>query len=243
VLSWEKKGNWGGDDEDNDGDWNGGVGDRDGDWDGDGDGDWNGGGGGEDGEWDGDQDRNDGGGNGNWNGGDGEDERGHTEQDGDSNWNGGDGDGDGEGEDDEDARDGDEEQGPSEHAYHQHVHPFQLMTEDPEGSDYYQIGDWHDTIDEGFTIRYQPTVFTGKMMIHCHNLVHEDEGMMGIEYIHPKDDQGTNECTCADGALNGVGGQDSMVPKSTTSGAATAGYSLDTLTLTAMFSSVVVFFF
>jgi len=32
-------------------------------------------------------------------------------------------------------------------------------------------------------MRYKPTVFTGSMMIHCHRLAHEDQGMMGDEEI------------------------------------------------------------
>lgn len=88
---------------------------------------------------------------------------------------------------------------PLEHSYHQHVHPFQIVeganATDPDSTAYYQVGDWHDTLDGANAIRYQPTVFTGKMMIHCHNLVHEDEGMMATEYIHPKE-EGQNVCTC-----------------------------------------------
>lgn len=98
-------------------------------------------------------------------------------------------------------------------AYHQHVHPFQIVeganATDPDSTAYYQVGDWHDTLDGANTIRYQPTVFTGKLMIHCHNLVHEDEGMMATEYIHPKE-EGHNVCSCGEVApWDGNGGRGS----------------------------------
>merc|ERR1712066_536826 len=35
-----------------------------------------------------------------------------------------------------------------------------------------------------------PRKYTGKMMLHCHRLEHEDQGMMGIEYVHG------GECVC-----------------------------------------------
>ena len=60
------------------------------------------------------------------------------------------------------------------------------------------ISDWHDTILGGPTIRYRPTVFTGKVMIHCHILEHEDEGMMAMEYIHPANDTDGQFCTCGE---------------------------------------------
>merc|ERR1719245_1018276 len=53
--------------------------------------------------------------------------------------------------------------------------------------DYYKVGDWHDTFQrpemEGlgaFKIRTQTDVFTGKKVVHCHLLEHEDEGLMGF---------------------------------------------------------------
>ena len=79
------------------------------------------------------------------------------------------------------------------HPYHQHVHPFQLISGFRFGPpNYYQPGDWHDTIQDHGIIRYMPTVFSGKVMIHCHILTHEDEGMMGVEYINATG----NACEC-----------------------------------------------
>jgi len=66
------------------------------------------------------------------------------------------------------------------HPYHQHVYPFQLQA-NYGTSGYYQAGDWHDVIGDTGAVRYLPTVFASKLMVHCHRLEHEDTGMMGIE--------------------------------------------------------------
>ncbi|CAB9509169.1 Blue copper oxidase CueO [Seminavis robusta] len=83
------------------------------------------------------------------------------------------------------------------HPFHQHVHPFQLIdgvSSKKDSAEYYKVGDWHDTISGKVTVRFRPTVFTGKMMVHCHILVHEDTGMMGVEYIHNATDAATCKC-------------------------------------------------
>lgn len=74
------------------------------------------------------------------------------------------------------------------HPYHQHVYPFQIQsgfetTLSSSSNGYYQVGDWHDTIEgkKKGVVRFLPQRFDGKIMIHCHRLDHEDEGMMGIE--------------------------------------------------------------
>ncbi|CAB9506021.1 Blue copper oxidase CueO [Seminavis robusta] len=93
--------------------------------------------------------------------------------------------------------------GADNHPYHQHVHPFQIVggLNNNQDGPYYQVGDWHDTIEGQPVVRYSPTVFAGKMMIHCHRLDHEDEGMMRIEYIHPNSTskihpETGNSCVC-----------------------------------------------
>lgn len=67
------------------------------------------------------------------------------------------------------------------HPYHQHVYPFQLVSGD--SNTYYAIGDWHDVMKGRFDVRYSPSRYTGKLMIHCHRLVHEDRGMMAMEKV------------------------------------------------------------
>lgn len=77
--------------------------------------------------------------------------------------------------------------GANAHPLHIHVNPFQItdMPADSYNGDYFQVGDWHDTLmisDMGgnseLTVRSQLDVFTGKTVVHCHILEHEDEGMM-----------------------------------------------------------------
>lgn len=64
------------------------------------------------------------------------------------------------------------------HPYHQHVYPFQLVDNINDNTGYFQRGDWHDVIMmTGFAqtnIRYLPTRFLGRLMLHCHRLDHED---------------------------------------------------------------------
>jgi len=93
------------------------------------------------------------------------------------------------------------------HSYHQHVYPFQVVSsESKEISDYFKVGDWHDTYMYGIadlTIRYRPTVLPGKIMVHCHNSLHADRGMMAKEYVRDIRD---GQCQCeVDGSISGVG--------------------------------------
>eukprot|EP00930_Biecheleria_cincta_P067272 TRINITY_DN5375_c0_g1_i4.p1 TRINITY_DN5375_c0_g1~~TRINITY_DN5375_c0_g1_i4.p1 ORF type:complete len:654 (-),score=82.18 TRINITY_DN5375_c0_g1_i4:146-1906(-) len=79
--------------------------------------------------------------------------------------------------------------GANAHPLHMHVNPFQIisMGADTYGGGYFTTGDWHDTLlieasggASSLTLRMQSDVFTGKMVVHCHILSHEDEGMMNI---------------------------------------------------------------
>lgn len=65
--------------------------------------------------------------------------------------------------------------------YHQHVFPFQLTVVEETG--YVNVGDWHDTFPGHFTMRFSPSRFTGKMVVHCHSLKQGDQGAMGIEAV------------------------------------------------------------
>jgi len=78
------------------------------------------------------------------------------------------------------------------HPYHQHVFPFQVTS--VAETEYVKIGDWHDVLKGGFTMRFAPQKFTGKMMMHCHILEHEDQGAMGLETIG----ESTGTCFCGD---------------------------------------------
>lgn len=95
------------------------------------------------------------------------------------------------------------------HPYHQHVYPFQLVTDLGDSnrfeyreyqSDYFKPGDFHDVFmvehngrNGAVDIRYVADVHTGKIMIHCHRLTHEDRGMMAQELVVVEGD-----CSCLD---------------------------------------------
>ncbi|KAH8048863.1 ATPase [Aureococcus anophagefferens] len=65
-----------------------------------------------------------------------------------------------------------------------HINPYQLQTIDVEDETYFQVGDWHDSLafegGEDARVRMSVDTFTGKMILHCHILEHEDEGMMAV---------------------------------------------------------------
>lgn len=107
--------------------------------------------------------------------------------------------------------------GANAHPLHIHVNPYQIvdMPAASYGGGYFQIGDWHDTLmvsDVGgggrIKIRMQVDRFTGKMVVHCHILEHEDEGMMGWISISGTEgatypDQSTLDSTCYTSAFSG----------------------------------------
>ena len=61
---------------------------------------------------------------------------------------------------------------------------------------YNAVGDWHDTLKGTGSVRFRPTEFTGKVMLHCHRLIHEDLGMMAMEKVEAS---GTCSCTSRQG--------------------------------------------
>eukprot|EP00933_Yihiella_yeosuensis_P019515 TRINITY_DN15802_c0_g1_i1.p1 TRINITY_DN15802_c0_g1~~TRINITY_DN15802_c0_g1_i1.p1 ORF type:complete len:504 (-),score=55.98 TRINITY_DN15802_c0_g1_i1:299-1810(-) len=73
------------------------------------------------------------------------------------------------------------------HPLHLHVNPYQIVGDADCFEDcYFRKGDWQDTVQlhsempEGtsFVARMQLDNFIGRMVVHCHILPHEDEGMM-----------------------------------------------------------------
>ena len=102
--------------------------------------------------------------------------------------------------------------GMHEHSYHQHVYPYQLLNlpqEDDKDNAYFKIGDWQDTyLDKtqrggDVTIRYRTTDIPGKIMVHCHNTLHADSGMIQKEYVRDTTD---SACQCdIFGPINGEG--------------------------------------
>lgn len=78
------------------------------------------------------------------------------------------------------------------HPFHIHVNPFQVEEEYPDGKKRWV---WRDTylIREGQTakIRSRFRDFPGKSVLHCHNLDHEDLGMMqAIQFVQPGGEAG-----------------------------------------------------
>ena len=72
------------------------------------------------------------------------------------------------------------------HPFHIHVNPFEVTTKDASGKITCRI--WKDTIlvtpNAPVFIRSRFEDFGGKTVLHCHNLVHEDRGMMSaIEFV------------------------------------------------------------
>jgi len=103
--------------------------------------------------------------------------------------------------------------GMHEHSYHQHVYPYQLIDFPNRGDNavnsYFKVGDWHDTyLDKSqkagaVTIRYKATDIPGKIMVHCHNTLHADNGMIQKEYVRDAVNVG---CACSIfGPIAGLG--------------------------------------
>jgi len=75
------------------------------------------------------------------------------------------------------------------HPFHIHVNPFQVMRDEPEGDKAVSRKIWKDvillnpkpTIPTTIWTRY--TRYTGKFVLHCHLLDHEDQGMMELVEI------------------------------------------------------------
>jgi len=79
---------------------------------------------------------------------------------------------------------------------------------------YFRHGDWHDTLldvdgkgKSGVTtwvIRYRALDLAGKVMVHCHNTMHADSGMLAKEYVRELTDGA--QCACQiSGAITGPG--------------------------------------
>jgi FtsP/CotA-like multicopper oxidase with cupredoxin domain/peroxiredoxin len=73
------------------------------------------------------------------------------------------------------------------HPFHLHVNPFEVIRRDPETGKIVERV-WRDTVlvtdKKPVTIRVRYLDFPGKSVFHCHNLAHEDLGMMdNIEVV------------------------------------------------------------
>jgi peroxiredoxin len=73
------------------------------------------------------------------------------------------------------------------HPFHLHVNPFEVIRKDPKTGKVVERT-WRDTVlvapNRPVTIRVRYLDFPGKTVYHCHNLAHEDQGMMAnIEVV------------------------------------------------------------
>ena len=78
----------------------------------------------------------------------------------------------------------------NEHAIHLHVNHFQLTSIGARDPNYFRVGDWHDTLFEpsrSAGLRFYTDRFAGPMVVHCHNYVHSDQGMMKVIEIEGAD--------------------------------------------------------
>jgi FtsP/CotA-like multicopper oxidase with cupredoxin domain len=93
------------------------------------------------------------------------------------------------------------------HPLHVHVNPLQVQSFSVDGvktdndcDDEYGflcVGDWVDTLQvpnptadsAGAVVRFKPVDFTGDMVIHCHYLIHEDQGCLTFALMKQGDDE------------------------------------------------------
>lgn len=83
--------------------------------------------------------------------------------------------------------------GNDKHPFHIHINSFQLGTDVVDASGYYQTGDWHDVFYRpadvtASKVYFQVDQHTGKAVLHCHFLEHEDKGCMAYISITGADD-------------------------------------------------------
>jgi len=82
-------------------------------------------------------------------------------------------------------------EGNHQHPFHLHAHHMQIITHVPfklnlDSSPYFALGEWRDTIhtmDGQIYVRFTPWDYPGETVLHCHNLRHEDLGMMTTVYF------------------------------------------------------------
>ena len=76
----------------------------------------------------------------------------------------------------------------ADHPFHMHVNHFQLVDAGCEGECAFgfEAGNFYDVIMNGarqVLIRFKPVDYKGRVVLHCHILAHEDQGMMAVAKI------------------------------------------------------------
>ncbi|MDJ0899864.1 MAG: multicopper oxidase family protein [Xenococcus sp. MO_188.B8] len=88
----------------------------------------------------------------------------------------------------------------SAHPFHIHVNPFQVVGDkiDPKGADDSSNWIWWDTIaidpEKCVPIIHRFTDYNGVFVLHCHILIHEDQGMMMNVKVNDPNGKGTGAC-------------------------------------------------
>jgi len=84
------------------------------------------------------------------------------------------------------------------HPFHHHINPYQIQDNLTYGF-IAQKGEWRDVVSNigSYSVRTRTRDFTGKVIMHCHFLPHEDRGLMGYYQITTN----TTECTNSKGAF------------------------------------------
>lgn len=81
--------------------------------------------------------------------------------------------------------------GASKHPYHHHINHFQIASYNNQDRNdaVVRVGEWRDVVPATSQIafRFPAADFDGEVVLHCHMLEHEDEGLMGLYMIHPAD--------------------------------------------------------
>merc|ERR1712228_53965 len=90
--------------------------------------------------------------------------------------------------------------GTDDHPYHVHVNHFQILDCSNGPSGWSEVGDWIDTADFEGSVRFSTDTFGGKVVIHCHILEHEDEGLMGLYRIE-------GGCDALQGNVDNIGSE------------------------------------
>eukprot|EP01060_Flectonema_neradi_P021145 TRINITY_DN28684_c0_g1_i1.p1 TRINITY_DN28684_c0_g1~~TRINITY_DN28684_c0_g1_i1.p1 ORF type:complete len:568 (+),score=92.88 TRINITY_DN28684_c0_g1_i1:59-1762(+) len=87
------------------------------------------------------------------------------------------------------------------HPYHHHINHFQIKDGNDHTGMAMRNGEWRDIVPAwaqvGTTIRFKPVKYEGDVVIHCHLLQHEDNGMMALYKVkncpsHPIKPGGNN---------------------------------------------------
>lgn len=93
--------------------------------------------------------------------------------------------------------------GAAPHPLHIHVNHYQIQSYTGDASvlsHWMQVGDWRDTIpvlDGTIVVRFIADTLAGETVLHCHELNHEDKGLMGTVLIQPALNAATTTTTAA----------------------------------------------